>query len=528
MSLDGDDTDEGDGSPAPSEASNAGSDATVKPSNAGADTAGVKRRRFLRGAAATATAGVGLGVAGCLGEEEPSGDAGDPPEPAASVTRESDGEGVIYQYFHTPWREVEADLDLLADAAVDAVWLPQPARGKLDFQHLATADQEGFYEPEHPEFGQLEPHPPLGYQPVDLREFDGALGTERELRSLVEAAHDRDIEVIVDTVLNHMANPDPAPADLWGDADDPTATTRLDWPQFETEEHFTHVPADDYRGEIENDQYDESLLALPNLDVRHPEVQAAHADYLTAIADMGVDGVRFDAAAHVWPWYFEEEIIPLCADLGLWRVGEVWEESHTDTLLEYVDTGMDVFDFPLYADVVDAFEQTDLSLVAEGNGVVHENPDAAVTFVQNHDAAGPGVGPDSPEGEPMRLATALILSYPGTPHLFNTTVGEDLEDDRVRDLIRVKNTLARGELLHRHVGREVYLYEREGNLLAGINVDDNPHTNTVEAGWEPGTVLVDHVGQGEPIEVDDTGEVAVSVPGGDYVMYAPEQSVTRD
>ncbi len=486
------------------------------------DGSTVDRRQFLQHAAAASGTALALGAAGCLDEENGSDDSSTSPEATASVTGESAADGVIYQYFHTPWSEVETDLDLLADAGVDAVWLPQPARGKLDFQHLATAEQEGFYEPEHPEFGHLEPHPPLGYQPVDLREFDGALGTESELRSLVEAAHRRDIEVIVDAVLNHMANPDPAPADLWGDGDDPTATTRLDWPQFETEEHFTHVPADGYRGEIEDPRYDESLLGLPNLDVSHPEVQAAHADYLTAIADLGVDGVRFDAAMHVRPRYFIEEITPLCESLGLWRVGEVWEESHTDTLLEYVDAGMNVFDFPLYADVLDAFRRDDLSIVAEGNAVVHDDPASTVTFVQNHDAAGPGVGPDSPEGEAMHLATALILSYPGTPHLFHTSIGEDLADDRVRELIRIKNTLARGDLIDRHVGAETYLYERDGNLLAGIHIDDSAATYTIEAGWGPGTTLVDHAGDAEPVEVDEEGEITLTVPANGYVMYAPE------
>jgi len=122
------------------------------------------RRGFLRRTVAVSGAAVSLGVAGCLdGEEAP--EAAFPEDIDASVTTESEGEGVIYQYFHTPWTEVEDDLDLLEDAGVDAIWLPQPARGKLDFQHLATEDQEGFYEPEHPHFGHLEPHPPLGYNP---------------------------------------------------------------------------------------------------------------------------------------------------------------------------------------------------------------------------------------------------------------------------------------------------------------------------------------------------------------------------
>jgi hypothetical protein len=61
----------------------------------------------------------------------------------------------------------------------------------------------------------------------------------------------------------------------------------------------------------------------------------------------------------------------------------------------------------------------------------------------------------------MDLANAFVLSYPGTPHLFRTTIGEDLRDPRIRDLIRVKNDLACGELIDRYPGSQLYVYERE-------------------------------------------------------------------
>ncbi|MEM4780006.1 MAG: alpha-amylase family glycosyl hydrolase [Halalkalicoccus sp.] len=478
------------------------------------DSRGLGRRRFIGGLGATAAVGL-AGVSPTSAESEIEG-----------PTAEGPGEPVIYQYFHARWSDVEADADLLADAGVDAVWLPQPANFKLDVQHQATAEQEGFYEPEHPHYGHLQPHPPLGYQPVDLREFDSPLGTEAELRALIETLHDRGIEVVLDAVLNHMANPDPAPADRWGDSDDPLETTVLDWPQFEVEEHFTEVPAFEYRNEgvFEDEQFDGSLLDLPNLNVRHPEVQAAHADYLEKLSDVGADGVRFDAAAHVWPWYFEDVVNPLCDELGLWRVGEVWRD--TDEIEVFVDTGMDAFDFPFYYRLTEALETGDLAELhgEEDRGLVSRNPEAAVTFAQNHDTAGPGVGPDSPEGTAMDLANAVLLSYPGTAQLFRTTAGEDLEDPRIRELIWVKNNLASGELIDRHADSELYVYERAGNLLAGINVAAEPRTETVETSWSGRQPLCDFAGDGETVRTDGNGDVEITIPGRDWVMYAPPGS----
>lgn len=474
---------------------------------------GVARRGFLRGLGAAATASL-------LGASSASAQSG-----VEGPTADGPGEPVIYQYFNARWREVEADVELLAEAGIDAVWLPQPANFKLDFQHQATEDQEGFYEDEHHAYGHLQPHPPLGYQPVDLRDFDSPFGTEEELRSLIERFHDHGIFVVLDAVLNHMANPR-APADRWGGSDDPLEETHLEWPQFERE-HFTEIPEFEYekpRDEIDDPPYDPQfdgpLFDLPDLDVRHPEVQDAHRAYLRKMADVGADGVRFDAAAHVWPWYFEDVINPLADELGLWRVGEVWRGA--EEILEFVATGMDAFDFPLYDAIKSAFEEDDLRGLhaGEGAGVVHENPDVAVTFAQNHDAAGPGVGPDDPEGEEMDLANAFILSYPGTPHLFRTTVGEDLRDPAIRDLIWVKNNLASGELIDRHPGEDLYVYEREGNLLAGINVAEDDRTRTVETSWCH-TCLLDYTDHGPVVRTDANGEVDVTVPGRGWVMYAP-------
>jgi len=69
------------------------------------------------------------------------------------------------------------------------------------------------------------------------------------------------------------------------------------------------------------------------------------------------------------------------------------------------------------------------------------------------------------------------------------------------------------------VDTSTYIYERDGNLLAGINVDDEDHTHEVEAGWDPDTTLADAVGNGDAVTVDDDGEVSLTVPARGYVMY---------
>ncbi|SFS42240.1 alpha-amylase domain-containing protein [Halostagnicola kamekurae] len=431
---------------------------------------------------------------------------------------EADEDTVALQMFHREWTEIESRIPDVADSGFDAIWVQQPAEMKLDWNDLTYDGTMGFYDEVGP-YGHRDPHPPIGYQPVDLRNFDSSLGTEDELESLIETAHEHDIEVIVDTVLNHMADP------VGPDG-------RIDWPQFDENEHFHNngTLGDDCRVDGEAANYECDLLGLPSLDIEHPEVQSAHEAYIEKIASLGADGLRYDAAAHVWPWYFAENVNPLADDLDLWRVAEVWEESDIDRLLEWADTGMTVFDFPLHAAISDAFENGSMENLSQNAapGVAHRDPSVAVTFVQNHDAVGPGVQPTDdaqtvPEGRAVELAEAFILAYAGMPMLYRSGPEEyhELEDEELSTLVTISKEFAHGEVIDRDVGIDHYVFEREGNLLTGINKGGQPRSVAVDSSWA-NTVLVDATGTGDDIEVDSSGKITVEIPAEGYVMYVED------
>lgn len=473
------------------------------------DSAGIDRRSVLRSSAAVGAVALG-GVAIGSNAAAALPDAPTAPE-----------DGVGYQYFHREWTAIEADLERVADLGASAVWIPQPAVSKLSWEDQTYGDREGFYEGEQSAYGrERDPHPPLGYQPVDLREFDSAHGTEDELASLIETAHELGLDVIVDVVLNHMANPDGPDGEV-------------EYPQFDPDEHFHDYGTlgDDCELEGEAADYECDLLALPSLDVEHPEVQAAHRAYLEKVADLGADGIRIDAAAHIWPWYLEEYVNRWADELGLWRVGEVWDEADVDKLLAFADTGMTVFDFPLFGAIAEAFEDGSMEELSQdaARGVVHERPEVAVTFVQNHDATGPGVEPNEPEGRAVELAEAFVLAYAGTPMLYRGGAEDrpELEDEDLRALVEVSRTLAEGPVIDRHVDEDVYVFEREGNLLAGINTAEEARTVTVETDWrtEP---LVDRAGDGANVTTGPDCAIELTVPAEGWVMYAPRKSGSAD
>ncbi|MDJ1432290.1 alpha-amylase domain-containing protein [Halostagnicola sp. A-GB9-2] len=437
---------------------------------------------------------------------------------------EADEDTVALQFFHREWTEIEARIPDIAETGFGAIWIQQPAEGKLDWDDLTYDGSTGHYDEVGP-FGHRDHHPPLGYQPVDLENFDSSLGTEAELESLIETAHEHGIKVIVDVVLNHMANPD-----------GPDGT--VDWPQFDEDEHFhdNGTLGDDCEVDGEAADYECDLLGLPSLDVDHPEVQSAHEAYLQRVADLGADGLRYDAAAHVWPWYMQEHVNPLADDLGLWRVAEVWDEGDVDGLLEWADTGMTVFDFPLYSAIVDAFDNGSMENLSQNAspGVVHQDPSAAVTFVQNHDTVGPNVQETDdaqtvPEGREVELAEAFVLAYAGMPMIYRSGPSDhhELEDDGLSTLVQISNEYAHGNVVDRDVGVDHYVFERDGTLLAGINKGNQSESVAVETSWSD-TTLVDATGNGDDLEVDASGEVTLEIPSEGYVMYVPDDDADPD
>ncbi|WP_245852848.1 alpha-amylase domain-containing protein [Natrinema ejinorense] len=467
---------------------------------------GIARRTVLKSSALLGALGIGGASLGTVtGQALP-----DQPEV-------EDGT-VAYQYFHAEWSEIEADVPRLDEAGIDAIWVQQPAESSLDWEDLSYDGEPGYYDGTSP-YGFRDPHPPLGYQPVDLRNLDSSFGTETELESLIETCHDHGIEVIVDVVLNHMAN-----------ENGPDGYVEL--PQFDRNEHFhdNGTLGEDCQLDGEAAEYECNLLGLPSFNHELAYVQDEQREYIQRIANLGADGLRYDAAAHVWPWYFEYEVNPLADDLGLWRVGEVWKYD-VNRLLEFADTGMTVFDYALYDAIVEAFEGGSMEALSQdaARGVVHHRPSVAVTFAQNHDTVGPNVEKDQPEGRAVELAEAFVMTYAGMPMIYRSNPEDrsELDDGELRDLVAVSQEYAHGDVIDRYVSTDTYVYEREGNLLAAINKNEwSDWSEWVQTSWT-NTTLVDQVGGREPVTTNDEGWVELTVPAEGVAMYVPDTEPTE-
>lgn len=422
----------------------------------------ISRRTLVRSAATT-----GLALAGA----------------GAASTASAAGERVFFQYFHETWPTITGDLSRVADRGYDGIWIQAPQKSELTW-----GERNGRNDP------------PLGYQPVDFRSFDSEFGTEADLRRLIDTAHANGLEVYVDCVMNHMA-----------------AGRGYDFPQFDERHFHTHVGSiDDWDDEHQVEHG--NLLGLQDLAQLEshgygdaaPYVREQLYNYMQKIANVGADGYRFDAVKHVEPEFWAQYANPWADEFGMNRVGEVFDGG-VDYVQNYVDTGMDAFDYPLYYVAHAVFDRGDMSRL-EGAGLTAQDPWHAWPFVQNHD-----------EGAPPQyhLAHAHALTIEGTPMVYNLYPDEILEDDAITNMVWVKSNLAGGPTRWRHTDSDLAIYERENNLLVGLNNDtDNWHGKWVYTSWRDET-LKDYSGTGNDVTVDGNGWVEVWVPPEGWVFYAP-------
>jgi len=379
------------------------------------------------------------------------------------------GSGAIYQYYHTPWNTIRDSLTAVAEAGYDAIQVPPAQRSKRTW-----ADPE-----------------PRGYQPIDHLDFTSVFGTETEYRAMVAEAHEQGLAVIADAVLNHMA-----------EGVDFDAFPHFDWDDFR------------HQGPIRDDQDDwelqnRDLEGLPDLRQESEHVRHVLEAYVQKYAALGVDGIRWDAVKHMPVWFFRDYATPWAEARGLYTVGEVLHGS-VSYCENYLETGMSVMDYPLYFTMrEEAFgSEGDLRTLADA-GLVARHPRRTVTFVSNH---------DSPPPEHELLAYAYILTYEGYPRVYSGRI--DIDNEVISNLLSIRRTYAAGPAVERHTSRDLYVFERQGNLLVGLNRTHDWRSVQVQTAWET-QQLSDHSGSSQAVTTDTDGQVELRIPPTGWVCYAP-------
>ena len=199
-----------------------------------------------------------------------------------------------------------------------------------------------------------------GYWPIRSTVVDYRYGSMELLKEIVKAAHQHNMNVLLDYVSNHVHE------------EHPIYKQHPDW--------VTDLYLPD--GSLNTERWDDHRLTtwfdifLPTLDLSRPEVVEPMTDSaLFWLQVAGIDGFRHDATKHVPEIFWEtltrkikkEIIIP--EGRSVYQIGETYGSK--GLINSYIGTGkLDAqFDFNVYDDAIATFARPDVSFERLQNGL---------------------------------------------------------------------------------------------------------------------------------------------------------------
>ncbi|MFC1513908.1 alpha-amylase family glycosyl hydrolase [candidate division KSB1 bacterium] len=306
-------------------------------------------------------------------------------------------------------------LDYIKNLGAEAVWLlplsPSPSYHKYDVTD---------YYDIHPDYGSLD----------DFKKF-------------IHEAHENDIKVIIDLVINHTSSLHPWFLEAKSDRNSPYRDYYV-WAkdeeietQFSREEKGAFGQNVWYRNQGDDQKYYAYFYyGMPDLNFDNPAVRnEAFKIGRYWLEEIGVDGFRLDAAKHIFPddrsednqkWWveFRKEMRKIRKDVYL--VGEVMD--NTEIITPYFE-GLDaLFNFPAASDILDAVKNENSgklvdNLIKTRNvyGAVSEDFLDAV-FLTNHDQNRVMSVFEGNIGH-AKIAASILMTLPGAPYIY---YGEEL------------------------------------------------------------------------------------------------------
>lgn len=222
------------------------------------------------------------------------------------------------------------------------------------------------------------------YQPLN-QAVGNALGSRDEFKALCQEAESYGIDVIVDAVLNHVANDGAGRVDQY---------SNNVWSEFKNYDYYHHQgQCSDWKS---REAVTQQGIGMPDLNTQNPQVQQMAINFLNDCIECGADGFRFDAAKHIetnlgedqgkgWSGnYWNNVLGSLQNKEDLFIYGEVLDEygSESDNLYAY-DRFMTITDH-YYGDTLRQAVMS-YNLPAAQNWNLKLQSNNRVSYVENHD-----------------------------------------------------------------------------------------------------------------------------------------------
>lgn len=456
------------------------------------------------------------------------------------------------------WNTVKRKGEELSKLGVTSIWLPPAYKG------IGGEKEVGY----------------AVYDLYDLGEFDqkGSIptkyGTKDEYVDAIIELQQQGIEVYADIVLNHKMGADKlqtikATKCRWddhnieiGEEETVEVWTKFSFPgrnhQYsDFEWNWTHFSGIDYNSRTK----EVALYKLKDKTwQRDVDKEFGNFDYLMG-ADIdfsnevvineckkwgkwyleltGVDGFRFDAVKHIESDFIKEWIQEMRRNSKkeLFSVGEYWSANIND-IQDYIDRTegqISLFDVPLHYNFYKAANSNgeyDLRTLLD-NTLMRNNPEKAVTFVDNHDTQ-PGQSLESwiPKWFKEIAYSIILLRREGYPCIFYGDYYGIRHDkiepmENLKTLMLVRKDKAYGEQIEYFDDPNVIGFTRLGDDkhyksgLAVIISDKYDGAKRMYVGTEyAGSKYIDALGNREEVvKIDNEGFGLFNVTGGTASVY---------
>lgn len=323
-------------------------------------------------------------------------------KPTSEATTPGVHDGVIVHLFEWPWADVARECEaFLGPKGYAAVQVSPPTEN-----HIVGG--RPWWE---------------RYQPVSYG-FDTRAGDREAFADMVSRCDAVGVDVIVDVLLNHMADADlehEGDAQFTGRGTGGSTFGPWDYPGLYDYDDFHHC------GLTENNHiwdWDDraqvtecELVGLSDLDTSSPTVRSTLAAYLQDLASMGVSGYRLDAARHIKA----EDIEAILTEAGTqgYVVQEVLTAGRIEPWLDdYLALG-NVTDFAWTEAIGDALRHRTWSDLEPGGWFWTSRQyipaDQSLVFVDNHDRQrghGGEAAINFKDGALYELAQVFTLAWP--------------------------------------------------------------------------------------------------------------------
>jgi glycosidase len=321
-------------------------------------------------------------------------------------------------------------LDYLDELGVDVIWLmpmsPSPSYHKYD-----VTDYRGI----HPDYGTLD-----------------------NFKDFITAAHERNISVVMDFVINHSGSDHPWFQDaktgpeakyrdyyVWANKDSIVSQIAKKETSFDSDNVRQWHPVDG--DESKEHFYGFFHGGMPDMNYDNPVLRKEMYDIGKFwLSEVGVDGFRLDAAKHIYPderatdsqafWIeFKSEMEKVNPNVYL--IGEVWSDAKNAS--PYAAGFSSLFNFDRAFSILESVNQERV-LVAEiaGHGYKIDSTGGSIpdvinssfpefknynedfydaSFLSNHDQnrTASVLGEDPAK---IKLAASLLFTLPGTPYVY--------------------------------------------------------------------------------------------------------------